>query len=291
MMKPEYYFKILDYIDKHNLPTTLGLTTNLWAFYKKPELWTPLFKHPRVGVTTSFQYGMGRLITNGRVYTEKDFWKVSDLFLERVGYRPGFIAVISEENEQHAIRHVELAKKMNVQCKLNYAMASGEQNKPYRLSKIYEAYITIYEQGLHHWEFNTKQMMTRLNNIANVCPQARNCDDHIRALNPEGDYYSCGAMGDDKEYPINFVKEVREGGFETPLQNAPELFSLKTECVGCPMFNICNGCKKTIKDLKHHNMVEEHCSHMKQLAPRIIKINENTDYVEATQKIHKNLVY
>ena len=290
MVKPEYYFEILEYIKEHNLPTTIGLTTNLWAFYKKPEMWTPLFKHPRVGVTTSFQYGFGRKINENRVYTEKDFWNVSDLFLKKIGYRPGFIAVISEENEKHAIKHVELAKKMDVQCKLNYAMASGEQDKPYRLSKIYETYIEIYEKDLWHWEFNTKQMMTRLNNIANVCPQARNCDDHIRALNPEGDYYSCGAMGDDKEYPINFVKEVKEGGFITPLQDAPELYSLKDECIGCPMFVICNGCKKTIKDLKHHDMVEEHCVHMKQLAPRIIKINSETDYVEATQKIHKNLV-
>lgn len=290
MMKPEYYYTLLDYLDKHNLPTTLGLTTNLWAFYKKPDLWTPLFKHKRVGVTTSFQYGMGRLITAGRVYTEEDFWKVSDLFLERVGYRPGFIAVITEENEKHAVRHVELAKKMDVQCKVNYAMSSGEQDKPYRLSKIYETYIKIYEQGLYPWEFNTKQMMTRLNNVANICPQARNCDDHIRALNPEGDYYSCGAMGDDKEYPINFVKEVKLGRFETPLQNASELFSLKSECVECPMFNICNGCKKTVKDLKKHDMVEEHCSHMKQLAPRIININEHTDYVEATQRINQILV-
>jgi radical SAM protein with 4Fe4S-binding SPASM domain len=290
LLQPEYYFKILKYIEEQNLPTTIGLTTNLWAFYKKPEMWIPLFKHPRVGVTTSFQYGFGRKINENRVYTEKDFWNVSDLFLKEVGYRPGFIAVISEENEKHAIKHVELAKKMDVQCKLNYAMASGEQDKPYRLSKIYEMYIEIYEKDLWHWEFNTKQMMTRLNNIANVCPQARNCDDHIRALNPEGDYYSCGAMGDDKEYPINFVKEVKEGGFITPLQDAPELYSLKDECIGCPMFAICNGCKKTIKDLKHHGMVEEHCSHMKQLAPRIIKINSETDYVEATQKIHKNLV-
>jgi radical SAM protein with 4Fe4S-binding SPASM domain len=290
MMKPEYYFNILSYIEQHKLPTTLGFTTNLWAFYKKPEMWTPLFKHPRVGVTTSFQYGFGRKINENRVYTEADFWKVSDLFLKEVGYRPGFIAVISEENEKHAVKHVELAKKMDVQCKLNYAMASGEQDKPYRLSKIYETYLEVYERDLWHWEFNTEQMMTRLNNIANVCPQARNCDDHIRALNPEGDYYSCGAMGDDKEYPINFVKEVKESGFIPPLQNAPELFSLKDECVGCPMFAICNGCKKTIKDLKQHDMVEEHCVHMKQLAPRIIKINSETDYVEATQKIHKNLV-
>jgi len=289
MMKPEYYFKILDYLDTNNLPTTLGLTTNLWAFYKKPEMWAPLFKHPRVGVTTSFQYGLGRMITGSRVYTEKDFWKVSDMFLEHVGYRPGFIAVISEENEKHAIRHVELAKKMDVQCKLNYAMASGEQSKPYQLSKIYQMYVEIYNRDLWHWEFNTKQMMTRISGIANVCPQARNCDDHIRALNPEGDYYSCGAMGDDKEYPINFAKEVKEGGFITPLQDAPELFSLKDECVGCPMFSICNGCKKTVKDMKIHNMVEEHCVLMKQLAPEIIRINDETNYVEATQKIHKNI--
>ena len=290
MMKPDYYFTILDYIEKHNLPTSISLTTNLWAFYKKPEMWVSLFKHPRVFVTTSFQYGFGRVISGDRIYTEKDFWNVSDLFLKHVGYRPGFIAVISEENERHAIRHVELAKKMDVQCKLNYAMASGEQSKPYRLSKIYEAYIKIYELGLHPWEFNTKQMMTRLNNIANVCPQARNCDSHIRSLNPEGDYYSCGAMGDDKEYPIDFVKEVKQKQFIKPLEDAPELFSLKDECVTCPMFNICNGCKKTIKDLKQHDMVEEHCSHMKQLAPRIIKINSETDYVEASQRIHKSIV-
>ena len=290
MMKPDYYFTILDYIEKHNLPTSISLTTNLWAFYKKPDMWVSLFKHPRVFVTTSFQYGFGRVISGDRIYTEKDFWNVSDLFLKHVGYRPGFIAVISEENERHAIRHVELAKKMDVQCKLNYAMASGEQSKPYRLSKIYEAYINIYELGLHPWEFNTKQMMTRLNNIANVCPQARNCDSHIRSLNPEGDYYSCGAMGDDKEYPIDFVKEIKQKQFIKPLEDAPELFSLKDECVTCPMFNICNGCKKTIKDLKQHDMVEEHCSHMKQLAPRIIKINSETDYVEASQRIHKSIV-
>ena len=290
MVKPEYYFEILEYIEFHRLPTSLGFTTNLWAFYKKPEMWTPLFKHPRVGVTTSFQYGFGRKINENRVYTEKDFWAVSDLFLEKVGYRPGFIAVISEENEKHAIRHVELAKKMNVQCKLNYAMASGEQDKPYRLSKIYETYVEIYNRDLWHWEFNTKQMMTRLSGIANVCPQSRNCDEHIRALNPEGDYYSCGSIGDDREYPINFVKEVKQGDFITPLQDAPELYSLKDECIGCPMFNICNGCKKTIKDLKQHNMVEEHCTHMKQIAPMIIKINDETDYVEASQRIHQILV-
>ena len=36
----------------------------------------------------------------------------------------------------------------------------------------------------------------------------------------------------------------------------------------------CNGCKKTIKDLKQHNMVEDHCKHMKTLALDIIKAND-----------------
>jgi len=39
------------------------------------------------------------------------------------------------------------------------------------------------------------------------------------------------------------------------------------------MFEICNGCKKTITDLKNYNLVEEHCYKMKQLAPDIIKAN------------------
>ena len=50
------------------------------------------------------------------------------------------------------------------------------------------------------------------------------------------------------------------------------------------MFQICNGCKKTIKDLKTHNMVETHCKKMKTLAPDIIRANEMnlevTEYVD-----------
>jgi len=58
-----------------------------------------------------------------------------------------------------------------------------------------------------------------------------------------------------------------------PIKFQPELQSLKQSCYTCPMFQICNGCKKTIKDLKSYNLVEEHCYKMKQLAPDIIKAN------------------
>ena len=273
MMKPNYYWKIIEFLDKHDLPATISLTTNLYPFLMKPMKWKELFNHPRVGVATSFQYGGGRLKGDYSEFTEEDFWKCSDAMLEHVGYRPSFIAVIVEENEDTHIKTVELAKKMDVVCKVNYAMASGSQSAPYQLSKIYERYVEIWKAGLSNWEHNTQQMMVRLRGESTICPQTRTCDSGIRTLQPEGDYYSCGAFGDDLDKAIDFDYEM-SGGFSTPLATDLSLMSLKNACYTCPMFEICNGCKKTIKDLKQHNMVEDHCKHMKTLALDIIKAND-----------------
>jgi len=291
MIEPDYYYKIIDWLDKHNYDTSISLTTNLWPFYKKPKKWTKLFNNDRVGVNTSFQYGGGRLKGDYSEFTEEDFWKCSDTMLEYCGYRPDFIAVIVPENEDQAIKNVELAYKMSegltpigtthdlkkenktgVECKLNYAMSSGEQSKPYLLSKIYQIYVNVWKKGLAPWEFNTKQMMKRIRKEHTMCPQNRSCDSGIRSLNPSGDYYSCGAFGDDKDKPINFNKEML-GEFFTPLSDDINLISMKNACFTCPMFQICNGCRKTVKDLKQHNMVEEHCRLMKKIAPEILKAN------------------
>ena len=291
VIDPSYYWKIIEYLDKHELLASISLTTNLWPFYKNPQKWTPLFQNKRIGVNTSFNYGEGRLKGDFSLFTEEDFWKCSDAMLEHVGYRPDFISVITDDNEQFAVKNVELAQKMSdykepkgtlhdlrvedktgVECKLNYAMASGEQKNPYLLSKIYEIYVEIYKRGLAPWEFNTKQMMKRLSTGATTCPQSRNCDEGIRAFNPGGDYYSCGAFGDDQDQSIDFNQEMN-GNFFTPLQDNMNLLSLKEECFSCPMFNICNGCRKTIKDLKEADVVEAHCVRMKKLASEIIEIN------------------
>jgi sulfatase maturation enzyme AslB (radical SAM superfamily) len=74
------------------------------------------------------------------------------------------------------------------------------------------------------------------------------------------------------------------GKFFTPLRKSPELHSLKQSCYSCPMFDICNGCYKTVKDLKQHNLVEDHCKRMKGIAQDIIDINgvdrQTTPYVD-----------
>lgn len=272
MVEPEYYWKIINHLDEHDYPASISFTTNLWPFVVKPEKWVDLFRHERMGICTSFQYGKGRLKGDYTIFTEKDFWLVSDKMLELVGYRPDFIAVMTDEDAPDAIRNVELAKEMGVECKLNYAMASGIQGSTYRLSKIYETYVEIYDRGLWKWEYNTKQMMKRLKGNATSCPQNRRCDDNIRAFNPGGDYYSCGAFGDDGDYPISFDYELA-GGKATPLQDDLDIQTMKQACWTCPMFEICNGCKKTVRDMKREGQAEDHCKHMKSLAPRILEIN------------------
>jgi len=304
MMDPEYYWTIIRWLDEHDYDTSISLTTNLWPFYKKPEIWSDLFNNERVGVATSFQYGGGRLKGDYTEFTEKDFWKCSDAMLEYCGYRPDFISVIVPENEKDAIKNVELAKRMSediipegilhnfarnnktgVECKLNYAMSSGDQDKPYLLSKIYKIYVEIWKRGLMPWEFNTKQMVQRLRGNGTTCPQNRNCDAGIRALNPSGDYYSCGAFGDDKDKPIDFEREMK-GEFFTPLREDLNITSMKNACWTCPMFQICNGCRKTIKDFKKHNVVEEHCKLMKTIAPDILKANKLN--IEVTPYINES---
>lgn len=276
MIKPKYYWDIIRFLDEHDMPATLSFTSNLWPFLKNPEPWIALFKHERVGVTTSFNYGDTRRITPNRIFTEEDFWQVSDAFLEHIGYRPDFISVITDENEDSALANVELAKRMGVECKLNYGMASGDLSESYQLSKIYKIYMDVYNAGLMDWEYNTKQMVQRLYAGSTTCPQSRNCDRGIRAINPGGDFYSCGAFGDDREKPISFTKEMNAAIPATPLDDDPDLAVLKGECYSCPMFKICNGCRKTIKDMKHEGIVEEHCTLMKSIAGGIIDANSTT---------------
>lgn len=274
MVDPSYYWKILNYINEKQLNTTLSFTTNLWDFYKRPQRWIELFKQKNVGVATSFNYGDTRRITRNQVLTDTIFWEISDLFLTHVGYRPDFLSVINDDNESSALDNVRLAKAMGVECKLNYAMASGEQSRPYQLSKIYKIYLDVISEGLTPWEFNTKEMIKSISQKATICPRNRSCDTGIRCLQPEGDYYSCGAFGDDKEYAIDFESEMSSTKIATPLLDDYSISALKPECYGCAMFSLCNGCRKTIKDMKKAEMVSAHCDLMKRLEYAIIdKLN------------------
>ncbi len=268
VLSPDYYWQIISLIEERNMSTTLSFTTNLWAFYKKPEIWTELFRHTLVGVGTSFNYGSTRKITKDLVLTDDIFWKISDKFLHYIGYRPDFISVITEENFDTAMKNVYLARDMGVQAKVNYALGSGRLTKPFLKSKIYSFYLDVIDQKLEKYEYNTSQLLKKSKDQSTTCPLNRACDESIRCLQPEGDYYSCGAFGDDREYAIDFEAEMSGKKF-LPLQQNLDIQMLKHECLTCPLFEICNGCKKNISDLKRNNMVEDHCKGMQALLPRL----------------------
>ena len=123
-------------------------------------------------------------------------------------------------------------------------------------------------------------MAKRLRREQTLCPLHRTCDAGIRAFNPGGDYYSCGAFGDDMDKSIDFEREMK-GEFFLPLQNDLNLHSMKQACYTCPMFEICNGCRKTIKDYKEAGVVEAHCQKMKRNGVDILNAN-GLHYIEMT---------
>ena len=266
MVKPDYYWSIIEELERREMSSTiLSFTTNLWAFYVKPDKWVDLFNHPQVTVTTSFQYGEGRLKGDGTPYTALDFYKVSELFMEKTGKPLDFISVVATKDDlKTAIKNVKLAKSLDVECKLNYAMASGRQSMPLLLADIYKIYVEIYKKDLLHWEYNTKDIIKSMRNIDTSCPRNRKCDEGIRCLQPEGDEYYCGSFGDDKEYSVgdNF-------------RDDPSLISMRPDCFLCPLFNLCNGCAKTIKDHKTRDMDGVHCFKMKQLEPQLLEMRDD----------------
>lgn len=301
MMPPKYYWDIIDILDKYKCKAVISMTTNLWGFYKKPEKWRELFQLQRVQIITSFQYGNARLKGDLTPFTEEEYIACADLLNEVAGYKPDFIAVIDRSNEHTVLDTVRLAQRIGVEAKVNHLVASGPEvqtrgitigahNKFFTQADMYEHYIAIYDAGLMEWEYNTKQMAKRLSAGNTTCPLSRECDAGIRNLQPGKGYYSCGAFGDDQLYPIDFDAEMKRNSvIATPLQEAAELDNMKESCYTCPMFDICNGCRKTVHDTKRMGLVEYHCKKMKSLAPRIIEINGMTDLLEPTPYVDESL--
>lgn len=269
MMPPSYYESILQYIEEHGQKTSLSFTTNLWDFYQHPEKWETLFKQPNVYVTTSFQYGGERKLRNGRPLDESLFCNIMDYFKGKIGYMPMFISVITKKNEKDVLKTVELAKKLHTTCKINPALQSGRSKIFYPLYKAIKWYLDIIDAGLSQYEHNASILSDVMHDRHTICPMNRDCYRTIRCMGPQGELYTCGALHD------NHIVREEEGKKTYDLAVYPQreirkdYGVLKAECFACSMFKICNGCYKTIMDIKDSNSVEEHCAGMQGLKERL----------------------
>jgi len=264
MVSPVYYLKLLSFVDANKLDVHISFTTNLWDFYINPSKWVNIFKNSKVGICTSFQYGNERKLRDGTIFSEKLFVKVFNKFKELIGYNPMFIVVINKNNEHLALKHVELAKKLNTKCKMNPALASGRTTEPYPLYKMYNIYVDIIKHGLSDYEFNSKEIVKLYNNQPACCPYSRNCYKGIRCIDPDLNIYTCGAFNDNhnnKDYAIH------SGNFI-----AKDYPFIKNECLACELFKFCNSCYKNIADIKNFNLIDEHCIGMKKIGKELCKV-------------------
>ena len=260
---PSYYWDLLACLEEEDSPAFLSFTSNLWDFYKNPDKWIDLFKNERVGVCTSFQYGNGRKLASGKVFTEDMFVEIFNSYLGLIGERLTFIAVINEENEDTVIKTVKLAKKLQTTCKINGALRSGRTLKPYPYWRMMEHYLNIIRKGYGDYEENCRHIKRAYNAQPAECPYNNTCHKSIRCISPDGTTHTCPAVADD-------IMKGTHDFFLGRAEKLPFEYTLLTpDCPTCPNMNLCNSCTKRIIDIREHTGVDEHCKNMRRLSQKI----------------------
>ena len=240
----------------------IGIVSNLKDFYLYPYKWRKLFMDPRISVCTSFQYGNARKWDKDTVYNEEKFIEVETLFNKEVGYTPSFIAVISKENEDRAIDHLLLAKKLGTKCRLNGLNAVGKSSSYYPRYKMIDIWNQIFERGLQEYCMEIEPFKK------GNCPFDSNylCQSTIRSCwiddKDELIYGNCEDLTC-KGIRLQDPEEDRP----IPKRMLPKSF-INKDCKLCPLCALCNSCYAN--QLQAFN-VPEYCEEMKKRIPIIKK--------------------
>lgn len=261
MCSPKYYEEILELSD-----AKVSLTSNLKNFYMHPDDWTPIFKNPRVGIATSFQYGEGRLWDLNTNYSEEMFLKVQELFYNRIGYHPSFITVIVEDNKDRYFDHIELAKRIGTTCRLNNANKMGRQSSYFPRYKIFKMWIDIIERGYEEYEINCIERTT------GRCPinASGRCESCIRAVyvKPNGEIIYSNCEDKLNRGDANAAIPLEDSPQEPTISIISPKDVISMKCYTCDLFRICNGCKTNRLDAYDD---QNYCKEMTKLKSKIIE--------------------
>lgn len=256
---PKYYYEL------HaigNCP--ICPTSNLKDFYVNPEKWVDLFKEAWFHLTTSFNYGDTRRWNASTPYTEGMFLDVVNSYKLRVGKNiDSFIAVIDESNEDMAMKHIDLAKRLKCKVRLNGAIAAGKQGKTYPRYKMMRIYLDIIKAGLDEYECNCSER------TIGKCPWNINlrCQDSIRCCYVDSsDKLHVGTCDERLSLGIELLEDKIIPNCESCGTIAPDEF-IKPECAYCELCRICNGCNTMREESKKD---PNFCDEMKKLEDEII---------------------
>jgi len=231
---PEFYYDLLSKVS-----CRLDFTTNLKEFYRDPDPWVDLFKNPRVGVCTSFNYGNTRMWDSKTIYDENMFRKVMSLFNSKIGYTPMFIAVIDYKNMHLWRKHIELAKELGTVCRLNGTVSIGKSASSYfPRYEMFKIWIQCVKEGLDKYEVNSSERHI------GRCPfntGDNSCIDNIRVIekiNGQIVYSYCDDMNNRKCW---YTKQENV---------TDKIEPLSSDCYSCELFRLCNGCRSNWLDIQ-----------------------------------------
>ena len=279
VVKPSYIRELLHYIDTNTHIRELGLTTNLWDFWKHPEKWIDIFKHPKMIVCTSFQYGSKRKLSDDVVIDEQLFTKIFDKYVKLVGKKINFISVLDYDNEQYVYNTVQFAKKLGVYCRINPAFVSGRCEQGYPFYKAIKHYTNIILDGDGDVVDNCYSLMRVVMHQHNdlSCPYIRNCSNVFRVVSPDNVVLNCSVFGTDANTlnSPNLIWANKTLNEIDVVDNNPHIVC--SSCLTCRCFDICNGCRVNISNIQKEDL-SIHCNTIKQcyddITRYIIRTNE-----------------
>jgi hypothetical protein len=259
MVKASYYYDLYEYAG-----VPISATTNLKDFYEHPGKWTKLFREPWFNVTTSFQYGESRRWSKDEVFTEERFREVYQMYQDITGKKiSSFIAVISDENESLAMKHIDLARDLGCQVRMNNAWGVGLQGTTYQRYRIFKIYLDIIHQDLDKYELNcSERRISR-------CPRnvALMCNSTIRCCYVDLDHKLHVSTCDEQLSIANDLPFDRYASEPVPNKIPYEDF-ITPECAYCELCRLCNGCDTNRQEAKKD---PNYCAEMKKLEDQIIE--------------------
>lgn len=259
LVDPSYYYELLEM--NNGGIKNISITSNMKDFYFHPDKWIDLFKNPRIGIITSFNYGNTRKWDSNTIYDEDKFIEIYNLYHEKTGEKLAFIAVIDKDNKDTVIKTVKLAKRLGTICKVNNVLQQGRSDVTYPRYKMFQHYIDIIDAGLRNYEIYCK------NDINSKCPINSQflCKSSIRSCYVDKDnnlhYFGCGES--EIENPLDFHQDKDI----VPCQCYPKISEhVNSKCISCELFSICNGC-----ETQRNSYPPEHCEEMLKLKHRLIE--------------------
>ena len=273
-VRPEYYHRFLQWKDSNPQLKDLqvSFTSNLWDFYKRPEKWVDIFRRGDVDVGTSFQYGGERCIAKDRPFTEQLFIDVFNKFVEMVDKKPGFIAVIDENNENTIVDTVLLAKRLDTVCKINPLFTSGRASSFYRWDKMLLQYAKLFELRLDEYEMNCQMIRGIITGDVQRtgCPlHNRNCENDFRVINPDGFIKTCSMEQNSISQLSESIVTLYKNNKVNDITTNRHLKIASIKCATCDYYRWCNYCRIKIQEFKSIENKDEYCANIKRAVDKI----------------------